>query len=262
MGSGGFVVWDPITNGHWGMKFPSVNRQRWTGAVLCAKEGCDHLGCHGPSFLVAFVSCIYQNNTVTTSACVYSSEFGVWSRMISVEHPKRVNNTVRSILVGSTLYFPFDRSFSVLEYKLGEQKLSIINGPSVDRRQRHVLISAEDGVLMFAGMRGSKLYLWSTVVGPDGSSAWAQHRVIELEKLLPPIAFTPKPHSGVPHESGPNVSGFADGIIFLSTMAGLFTVELNSGRTKKVAEEKMALQVTPIISFYTQERTGVRLPLP
>jgi hypothetical protein len=35
-------------------------------------------------------------------------------------------------------------------------------------------------------------------------------------------------------------------------MAGLFTVELSSGQTKKVAKVKMAKNVTPWSSFYTQ----------
>lgn len=169
-----------------------------------------------------------------------------------MELPDIIDDSLRSILVGSSLYFPFYASFKVLEYKLVEQKLSVIDGPSVDLRHRHVLISAEDAVLVFAGVRESKLYVWSIEAAPNGSLALAQHRVIELEKLLPPIAFKPKPHLSVPYESGPHVCGFAEGVVFLSTMAGVFTVELNSGRTKKVAITKMAFQVTPFMSFYTQ----------
>jgi hypothetical protein len=32
------------------------------GAVLCAKNDCDHLDCHGGPFLVVFVGMIYDND--------------------------------------------------------------------------------------------------------------------------------------------------------------------------------------------------------
>lgn len=249
--SGGYIVWDPITNGRWGVPFPSMDRQSSTAAVLCAKEHCDHLGCHGHPFLVAMVAS-YQG---TTSACVYSSESGLWSDTITLKHPDYINNTGRSILVGNTLYFPFDDSCRVLQYKLGEQKLSVIDVPKVNWKERLVFISAEDGVVVFAGLRGTRLSLWSAEpAGPGGALAWVERRVIELEKL-PPRAFEPRPHPvGERYENEPNVSGFAEGVVFLSTMAGLFTVELSSGKTKKVAEVKMAKNVTPWSSFYTQDR--------
>lgn len=81
-----------------------------------------------------------------------------------------------------------------------------------------------------------------------------ERRIIELENLLPPEAIEPFSH-WLFGWYGPelSVSGFAEGIVFLSTMAGFFTVELNSGRTKKVSELKMAAHVTPWTSFYTQD---------
>ena len=185
----------------------------------------------------------------TTSACLYSSESGVWSDIITLKHEDWIHQSRRSILVGNTLYFPYQDSFRVLQYKLGEQKLSVIDVPQMDWDERLVLVSVEDGVLVFAGLRGTKLSLWSAEAG---APAWVQRKVIELEKLLPSRAFEPKPHTVVSYESKPCVCGFAEGAVFLNTMDGLFTVELNSGRTKKVAEEKMARYVIPWISFYTQ----------
>jgi hypothetical protein len=209
---------------------------------------CDHLGYHGPPFLVAMVASCQG----TTSACVYSSESGVWSGIITLKNEDYIDRTRRSILVGNTLNFPFGDSFRVLQYNLGEQKLSIIGLPLEDWNERLVFISAEDdGVLVFAGLRGTRLSLWSAEVG---ALAWVERRVIELEKLLPPSAFEPRPHQVASrYGNEPNVSGFTEGVVFLSTMAGLFTVDLNSGRTKKVAKVRMANNVVPWISFHTQD---------
>jgi hypothetical protein len=112
----GYIVWDPITDGRWGVPFPRIDRQSRTGAVLCAKQHCDHLGCHGPPFLVAMAASCEG----TTSACIYSSESGMWSKIITVKHEDDIDWSGRSILVGNTLYFPFQNTFSILQYKLGE----------------------------------------------------------------------------------------------------------------------------------------------
>ncbi|KAI4992771.1 hypothetical protein ZWY2020_007084 [Hordeum vulgare] len=86
------------------------------------------------------------------------------------------------------------------------------------------LMGAEDGMLLFATVLEPKLYLWSMEVGLNGAVTWAQRRAIELEPLLP---------SGALFDV--SVVGFAEGVgvIFLSTKAGLYTIELSSGRCKK-----------------------------
>ncbi|KAM0861971.1 hypothetical protein ACQ4PT_045557 [Festuca glaucescens] len=141
----GYIVWDPITDGRWGVPFPRMDRQSWSGAVLCAKQHCDHLGCHGPPFLVAMVgSC-----NGTTSACVYSSESGVWSGIITLKQEDDIDWSGRSILVGNTLCFPFQDSFRVLQYKLGEQKLSgeLIITPPVGALGQHNTLSSSLSLL-------------------------------------------------------------------------------------------------------------------
>jgi hypothetical protein len=112
--NGGYLVWDPITNGRWGVPVPGIDCSTSTGAVLCAKQHCDHLGCHGLPFLVATV----VSSSRTTSACVYSSESGLWSDIITLNRQDEINDYGRSFLVGNTLYFPFT-SYSVLRYNLG-----------------------------------------------------------------------------------------------------------------------------------------------
>ncbi|OEL16532.1 hypothetical protein BAE44_0022450 [Dichanthelium oligosanthes] len=63
-------------------------------------------------------------------------------------------------------------------------------------------MSSEDGMLGFATMVDSNLYLCSSVVGPNGDVVWAQSRFIELKTLLPIGAYA----------RSLDVVGFADGV--------------------------------------------------
>jgi hypothetical protein len=83
----------------------------------------------------------------------------VWSGIITLKQEDYIDWSGRSILVGNTLYFPFRDSFRVLQYKLGEQKLSVIDAPSQRGKERLVLVSVEDGVCVFAGLRETRLSL-------------------------------------------------------------------------------------------------------
>ncbi|CAM0947518.1 unnamed protein product [Alopecurus aequalis] len=256
----GYIVWDPITNGRLGVPSPATDPVSWTAAVLCAKEHCDHLGCHGQPFLVGMVFYSFP----VMSACVYSSESGVWSDIINLEYLDQFNWSWGSALARNTLYFPLVQDFSpfvqnkggnVLQYKFGEQKLSVIELPSKNWDEDDVpdvFISAEDDMLVFAGIdfdRGTRLSLWST---KDGAVAWVKRTVIDLETLLPPRAF----------EYTPDICGFAEGVVFLTTEAGLFTVELSSGSTKKVAELERVYNVIPWISFHTPDHARLMMPQP
>ncbi|CAM0947520.1 unnamed protein product [Alopecurus aequalis] len=222
----GYIVWDPITNRRWGVPPPAIDPVSWTAAVLCAKENCDHQGCHGQPFLIAMV--FYSVEIM--SACVYSSESGVWSDIINLDYCAEFEWSGGSALVGNTLHFPFVAGGNVLQYKFREQKLSVIELPNKNWDEDDVpsvFISAEDDVLVFAGMdyRRARLSLWSTKAG---AVAWTKRSVIDLKKLLPPRAFEPIPRAPQPEYHLPEICGFAQGLLFLTTMAGLFTVELSS----------------------------------
>ena len=103
------------------------------------------------------------------------------------------------------------------------------------------LMAMEDGSLGFSCIEGSSLYLWSRKVNSEGAAEWVQCKVIELETIIP----------------GSNdlaiVVGFAEGVavIFISTGVGLFTLELKSGRVRKVDEPEVYFSVLPYMSFYT-----------
>jgi len=56
----GLVVWDPVTGSQQHLSvpsagYPSYSFHSYTGAVLCAKDVCDHLDCHDGPFRMVFV---------------------------------------------------------------------------------------------------------------------------------------------------------------------------------------------------------------
>ena len=103
------------------------------------------------------------------------------------------------------------------------------------------LMAMEEGSLGFSCIEGSSLYLWSRKVNSEGAAEWVQCKVIELETIIP----------------GSNdlaiVVGFAEGVgvIFISTGVGLFTIELKSGRVRKVDKLEVYFSVLPYMSFCT-----------
>ncbi|KAF7050439.1 hypothetical protein CFC21_058808 [Triticum aestivum] len=215
----------------------------WNAAVLCAKDGCDHIYCHGGPFLVALVGSDEEQRM--TFAAVYSSETRKWSDIVSIEEPNAIETTGHSAVVGNKVYFPCEETYSLVEYDMAGQKLSVIalaeeeddDLPWLD------LMGVEDGMLLLATVMNFRLCLWSMEAGPSKTAVWTRHRVIDLVPLLPASALI-----------GVSVVGFAEGVgvIFLNTKAGLYTVELSSGRSKKLHGETSFEEVMPYMSFYTR----------
>lgn len=78
-------------------------------------------------------------------------------------------------------------------------------------------------------MQNSSLFLWSLETDPDGVAGWARRRVIDLRTLLPNVADPSKPLYVY-------LNGFAEGtdVMFASTCDGVFTIELDSWRVRKM----------------------------
>ena len=133
-----------------------------------------------------------------------------------------------------------------MEFNIREQQLSVINVPENLGQGFLYLIGVEDGMLLFASVLKPRLYLLSMEAGPRGAAAWARRRVVELEPLLPPRALLDMSDSDV------WAVGFAEGVrvIFLRTPAGLYAVDLNSGRVNNVGKYSIE-KVMPYTSFYT-----------
>ncbi|XP_025791621.1 uncharacterized protein LOC112872789 [Panicum hallii] len=240
------LVWNPITGERWGLPLPVISGMEWNVTVLCAaaaREGggeCDHLDCHrGPS-LVAFVG---SDEDGTTCAYVYSSEAATWSDAAYAEHNNdlAIMDMEPCTLVGNRTYCLAAESKTIVEYDLGRRKLAFIDRP-LSYQGRAVLMPAMGGGLGFAGVRGSCLYLWSRETGPDRTATWTQSRVLELSTL-----------PGRAPLNEPATVGFAEGlgVIFVRTDAGVFAINLKSGRVKKMSNREGIYHVIPYTSFHT-----------
>ncbi|KAM3230727.1 hypothetical protein ACQJBY_061109 [Aegilops geniculata] len=115
---------------------------RCNATLLCAKDRCDHLDCHGGPFRLAFVGCDYTGRAA--HAAVYSSETREWTDVTSVEHEHYIHYTGHSAVVGDKVYVPCMESDSLIVYNMGEGELSVINPPFLV--QAITLMGVEDGM--------------------------------------------------------------------------------------------------------------------
>jgi len=197
-------------------------------------------------------------------ASVYSSETGAWSLKESLDsnsepYAKHRRDAMlaararyytpyvqprRGAVIGDEVYFTLRHRNAIVKYDWSRNCLSMINpqSPSVPNT-RIALMVMKDMSLGFAGIVGSNLYLWSRKVNSEGAAEWVQCRVIELETIIPVANSSDKPL----------VVGSAEGVgvIFVSTGVGLFTIELSSGKVRKVDEPADYFSVLPYMSFYT-----------
>ncbi|XP_051205856.1 uncharacterized protein [Lolium perenne] len=247
------LVWDPVGGCNWDFPYPEF--AEWasvldSAAVLCAADGCNHVDCHGGPFKVVYVGT--NEDDGIARACVYSSDVCAWSPLTSCEHPEfplEVVGTAPKALVGNALYFSCEPSTIILQYNLTTQELATVTRPQMYDwlHDKYILIAMEDGVLGCASLQKSRLDLWSGEASNDGSLTWALRRVVEIESELLSYSTT--------------VINFADaaGVFFASSQCGVFTIELKSGRVKKVSGNRD--HVIPYTSFYTPDKTGGITPL-
>ncbi|XP_039801729.1 uncharacterized protein LOC120666022 isoform X2 [Panicum virgatum] len=264
-----FIVWDPVTGGQQRLLEPGIPWLIYSVAVFCAVAGCDHLDCHDGPFRVVFIATDDGDDLV--KACLYSSETGAWSMKVSLDshsepYAKHIQDAMaggyryytpyvqprRGAVIGDEVYFTLRHRNAIVKYDWSRNCLSMINpqSPSVPNT-RIALMVMEDMSLGFAGIVGSNLYLWSRKVNSEGAAEWVQCRVIELETIIPVANSSDKPL----------VVGSAEGVgvIFVSTGVGLFTIELSSGKVRKVDEPADYFSALPYMSFYTPGHC--RLPL-
>ncbi|TVU40801.1 hypothetical protein EJB05_14279, partial [Eragrostis curvula] len=237
-------VWEPITGRRQEVQGPPMvlGHGFYTAAVLCALRSCNHLDCCGGPFLVALAG--YDTTGRGLRAHVYSSQAGTWNTPANEYSPLRIGqDRSPSVLIGDYVYFTLLYGDQVLRLDIGKNCLSAIDSPgSRSYGESEVLMLTENGSLGLARVKGLRLCLWSRDVNSDGNAEWLQFRIIELGKLI--IAM---PHSEA------TLLGSAEGlgIIFVATQFGVFTIELKSGRVRKVGNIGDYFQVFPFMSFYT-----------
>ncbi|RCV09391.1 hypothetical protein SETIT_2G024000v2 [Setaria italica] len=244
-----FLVWNPVSGDRRRcVPVPDIDYWLYSAAVLCAADGCDHLDCHDGPFRLVLAGRDTRSNLIC--ACVYSSETCTWSTPVSLDNSRGFHVRSRpGALVNDEIYFTFSRDDAILKYDWGNNWLSMVKTP-VPRSRYYgfaAVMTMVDGSLGLGRVEDSSLYLWSRKVNSEGDAEWILCRVIELETVMPIANLSPY---------GANVVAFADGVdvIFLGTNAGLFTIELKSGRVRMFGESWLHLSILPYMSFYTPDR--------
>uniref|UniRef100_A0ACD6AA31 Uncharacterized protein n=1 Tax=Avena sativa TaxID=4498 RepID=A0ACD6AA31_AVESA len=155
------------------------------------------------------------------------------------------------IVESSLLYFMCDNG-RIQEYDLESRSLNVFDGP--DRRKRSNLVLAEDGGLGLIQDFDPQLKLWSRVKSDGTDARWVLSRVIILENLL---------QNGALQEGSVHVLGFAEGanVIFVTTPVGLFTIELQSQRVRRVCDDHGFCNLIPVVGFYIPVHGGEHQPL-
>ncbi|KAK3153745.1 hypothetical protein QOZ80_2BG0180550 [Eleusine coracana subsp. coracana] len=171
-----------------------------------------------------------------------------WGDMITAEPPLNAYTGMSmamspTALVGDTVFIATCRGMTMLvEYDLGRRTLAFIDKLVSQFTDRPVVMSWEGGALGYADIQGSNLRVFSKDARPEGTMAWTQHRVIELNTV-------PSLNLG----SSTCVAGFMEGygVIFVSTDTGVFAVTIKSGQIKKVSNSGSIHSIIPYMSFYT-----------
>uniref|UniRef100_A0A0E0E732 F-box domain-containing protein n=1 Tax=Oryza meridionalis TaxID=40149 RepID=A0A0E0E732_9ORYZ len=136
------TVWDPMSGDVQRLRSPADTLALRTNieasAVLRAVSGCDHGGCHGGPFAVAFVANYVMEGeeeeiTSPTSAWLYSSETGTWSAPSTVHHHNAEPFPKPSVLAGDgAVYFLTWHGRNILRYDLRKLDLTVIASPEID----------------------------------------------------------------------------------------------------------------------------------
>uniref|UniRef100_A0A0E0EVN4 F-box domain-containing protein n=1 Tax=Oryza meridionalis TaxID=40149 RepID=A0A0E0EVN4_9ORYZ len=236
------VVWVPDTGDHRQVAVPpeidGKEKIIWNGAVLSAATADD-----GP-FRVVLVG-VAGNNT-QMFACVYCSESGKWSDLISVAAPFLVFFfRDPGILVGKALYWMAygERWLTVLQFDLDKQNLSVIEWPYDSEPYSQTWLTEGD-CLGAATLSGSSLQMWERKVCSGGVAKWVLQKTYELKNVLNPefrlkIGYLTK-------------LGYAQDIkvMFLWADHSVFMLQLDTLQAKKVWESCVITPIHPYASTY------------
>ena len=184
-------MWDPPTGDHRRVAVPpeldNGERMIWNGAVLCAAAS-DHSHVHGGfcscPFKVAMVGVTRNHTQVFT--CIYSSQTGKWSNLVSAAVPFVVYYVGRpGVLVGNALYWmPLGHGYGIAEFDLDTHTLALVECPSgaeVSKGGCRILL-AQNGVLCLAILSGHRLQMWERKVCSEGVASWVLRKSDKLQK--------------------------------------------------------------------------------
>ncbi|KAG2588109.1 hypothetical protein PVAP13_5NG223962 [Panicum virgatum] len=234
--------------------FPHLALRGYTGAVLCARHGCDHLDCHDGPFLVIFVGVYYDKDHNTGSSThtsgVYSSETGAWSAQTPGVYDD-LKMCGPCLLIGDALYVSLGARGKILKYDLGHG-LSVVDKPPM---LGGTLAMDIDGGLGFVQYYRNCIYTWSRQAGVvNGVGGWVRHNVAELEMKLIPSSSNYVPshrYDMIRFAEGTNTILFS---LYNYIDRGVFTLDLKSRQVRKVGETcGYRIDILPYMSFYTPD---------
>ncbi|KAF7045150.1 hypothetical protein CFC21_054285 [Triticum aestivum] len=246
------LVWEPMTGDKRYLPPPaqaSHGSFEYNAAVLCAAGHTDHGDCHSCPFLVAFV--FSHQTDFITSACVFSSETGVWGEITSILVPYALGQATPTALVGNTIYWLLDNC-SIFEFDLDKHMLGLTEEfpyDALESYERQIVIMPTDvGWLGLAGVEEFNLHLWSKVVSVDGVVTWTHQRVIDLKKFLPPEVVAGCMVQDIRAEA----VGYAEDadVIFIDVYPSIYMIHLKSMKVKEVSGKLICKYILPYSSFY------------
>ncbi|XP_062201192.1 uncharacterized protein LOC133903748 isoform X2 [Phragmites australis] len=234
------VVWNPITGNRRCVPFPPGTGFVLNAAVLRPTGNDD-------GQLIPFKLVLLCNNydLGPTFARIYGSEPDKWGNVIAAPAPW-IPTTRPSILVGNTLCWWIGEG-DILGLDLETRSLALINKPAgLTSKCAFQILRTEDNGLGLAVLSGLCIQLWKA--NSDGAVTWVLQKTIELDKL-----FSPEPLVG---RVGTTILGFAEdaNAIFLLWDAGVFMIELESLKFRKVSESTRGFPCYPYASFFTAGR--------
>ncbi|XBI86424.1 hypothetical protein VPH35_094388 [Triticum aestivum] len=262
------VIWDPMTAGWTELEPRQYYSDVVTVAVLCAVSGCDHRACHEGPFRVVTLGLLMDDvGECYVDVCEYLSETGEWTEQGSFDLMEKLSINLSAdlsiepmppVLIADTLYFMIrddhNNRVGILSYDLGSHWLSAIAAPPKGpvRKGKAILMVMEDGCLGFAHLKRFTLYLWSRQMSSDGIGTWARCRIIDLKEITP-IQNTEKINLikllGSVERSD---------TIFVAADLGVYEINLEPLRWKKVWNDQKIHALIPYMSFYhPQERVNM-----
>ncbi|CAM0877666.1 unnamed protein product [Alopecurus aequalis] len=256
------LVWEPISGAQRRVPLPAAFGHGYpNAAVFCAADGCGHHDCHGGPFHLVFVFSVDADtgtHDYVTSACLYSSETGAWGEPAWMHGDFDIEDTSSGVLlVGRSVFYFLSDDGRILGYDLARHGLTLFDPPESEYYAKFSLILAEDGGLGLSQALYRHIKLWSWKASDGTNAQWVLSRVIYLENLLPNGAL-------VNAMSSLYVLGFAEGanLIFVTTVVGVFTIEIQSHRVRKVCDVNGLGNLIPVVSFYTPLPCGAHQDSP
>uniref|UniRef100_A0ACD5WCR1 Uncharacterized protein n=2 Tax=Avena sativa TaxID=4498 RepID=A0ACD5WCR1_AVESA len=229
------LVRDLVTGDERRLPLPPGFEGSWEDncGTLCAAGHADNCHCRSCPFLVAFV---FSHRCFITSACLYSSEIGIWGDTTSIYTPNQLVTRKPTVLVGNMLYCQLDNNW-IIEFDFDAYSLDVIGELSYRELNScvgHIIMPAEDGQLGLAGLGDFSLYLWSNIAFIEEGMmvTWQHRRVIDLKKFLAPevVAECAAPVWPIGYAQDADV-------IFIEVYpSGVYMIHLKSMHIDKVSE--------------------------